>query len=56
MAKPRVRFCFECGRQLWGNRHVVAVLKADGRERVLHKACLKENETDYQKAKGEVVE
>ncbi len=35
--KPRVRFCWECSRQLWGNSHTIMYI--DGEYRVLHKLC-----------------
>lgn len=35
--KPRVRFCWYCGRQLRGN-HFVEV-ERDGHMRILHKTC-----------------
>ena len=35
--KPRVRFCWLCGRKLWGNKHVETFV--DGHIRILHKAC-----------------
>jgi hypothetical protein len=37
--KPRVRFCWHCGRKLWGNHYVEMVI--DGHSRVLHKFCAK---------------
>lgn len=37
MKKPRVRFCWECGRKLWGNHHVI--LNIQGYDRTLHKQC-----------------
>jgi hypothetical protein len=41
MNKPRVRFCWECGRKLYGNHH--AIYKGlDGLERIVHKSCLSE--------------
>jgi len=49
--KPRVRFCWECGRKLWGNGHVSATLKADGHERVMHKGCFEENKADFTEAR-----
>ena len=38
--KPKYRFCWECSRKLWGNRHAVRVI--DGHERILHKCCAKD--------------
>jgi len=35
--KPRVRFCWYCGRQLYGNHH--AEVEIDGYHRILHKSC-----------------
>lgn len=35
--KPRVGFCWECGRKLHGYHHVV--LLVEGHERTLHKLC-----------------
>lgn len=37
--KQRVRFCWECGRNLCGNHHVEIVI--DGHSRILHKQCAK---------------
>ena len=39
MEKPRVKFCWECGRKLYGNHHVL--LKVHGEVRTLHKQCAK---------------
>ena len=36
-SKPRVRFCWECGRQLYGNHH--REIEIDGHKRILHKEC-----------------
>lgn len=35
--KPRVRFCWECGRQLWGNHCIEAMV--NGNHTILHKDC-----------------
>jgi hypothetical protein len=35
--KPRVNFCWECGRKLRGNYHVELVV--DGHKRIVHKQC-----------------
>lgn len=35
--KPRVNFCWLCGRKLWGHNHVETFV--DGHIRILHKAC-----------------
>jgi hypothetical protein len=40
--KPRVRFCFLCGKKLYGNRHLeLSIEKITGDEipRVMHKQC-----------------
>jgi hypothetical protein len=37
--KPRVRFCWECGRKLNGNHFAEMVV--DGYSKVLHKSCAK---------------
>lgn len=37
--KPRVRFCWDCGKKLFGNSHKILVFEADGHERILHKFC-----------------
>ena len=37
MTKMRIRFCWLCGKQLYGNHS--AMLKIDGHLRTLHKAC-----------------
>jgi len=34
---PRVKFCWECGRKLWGNHHVIRLI--EGHPRTLHKSC-----------------
>lgn len=34
---PRVKFCWECGNKLWGNRHVH--MDIDGGDKILHKQC-----------------
>ena len=36
--KPRVKFCWECGRKLRGNHF--AELEAYGQLRILHKECV----------------
>lgn len=38
--KPRVRFCWECGRKLWGNHFVEA--EHHGHKRIFHKQCWKD--------------
>lgn len=38
--KPRVRFCWSCGNELWGN-HFDEVL-TEGHVRIFHKACAEE--------------
>lgn len=35
--KPRIRFCWECGRKLWGNHFVE--IGVDGFLRIMHKSC-----------------
>lgn len=37
--KPRVRFCWECGRKLRGNYFVE--VKFEGHNRIMHKQCWK---------------
>ena len=37
MGKPRVKFCWECGRKLWGNNHVLK--KIHDEVRTLHISC-----------------
>lgn len=37
MKKPRVRFCWECGRKLRGNHFAEQMV--DGHLRILHKDC-----------------
>ena len=51
--KPRVRFCFECGRKLRGNHHVEAALKEDRNQfpKTLHKQCFKDNQDIYREIK-----
>ncbi len=41
MKTPRVRFCWDCGRQLWGKHHFEMVI--DGHQRILHKSCARES-------------
>ena len=39
---PRVRFCWLCGKRLWNNRHLLAVMEeltGDNIERIVHKHC-----------------
>lgn len=50
MKKPRVRFCWECGRKLRGNHH--KELFIDGHWRTLHKQCAKEYKGCPEKPKG----
>lgn len=38
--KPRVRFCWDCGKKLYGNHHTVVIM--NGYEYILHKSCAKE--------------
>jgi hypothetical protein len=40
MKKPRVNFCWECGKKLRGNSY--AELWIDGYTRTLHKSCTKD--------------
>jgi hypothetical protein len=35
--KPRVKFCWECGRKLWGKNFIELVV--GGHPRILHKRC-----------------
>lgn len=35
--KPRIRFCWECSRQLWGNHFIE--LEVEGHKRIMHKSC-----------------
>jgi hypothetical protein len=37
--KPRIRFCWQCGRKLLGNHHEMMLI--DGYEKILHKTCAK---------------
>ena len=37
--KPRVRFCWHCGRQLWGRHHKKILV--DGNETIVHEGCVK---------------
>lgn len=39
--KPRVRFCWHCGRKLRGNHHAV-IIGQDGFDRIVHKSCKEE--------------
>jgi hypothetical protein len=38
--KPRVRFCWHCGKRLWGNHYEER--KIEGHKKILHKKCWKE--------------
>lgn len=42
--KPRVGWCWFCGRRLWGRHHAVVVV--DGHERIAHKDCAKRHEKE----------
>jgi len=35
--KPRVRFCWVCGKQLYGNHFKEVLFKKDGRLKIVHK-------------------
>ncbi len=37
--KPMVKFCWDCGRKLWGKHH--EVMRIDGEDRTLHHFCAK---------------
>jgi hypothetical protein len=39
--KPRVRFCHECGRKLYGNHHVIVKKEGIDHDFILHKDCAK---------------
>lgn len=57
MGKPRARFCWECGLQLYGNHHEEFVF--EGHSRILHKACakkLKNGERSEFSSKAEILE
>ena len=43
--KPRHRVCWECGRKLWGNKHVEMPISevGDGQPRILHISCAEQN-------------
>ena len=43
--KPRVKFCWECGKKLWGNHFVEENI--DGYSRILHKRCKEYRESLY---------
>jgi hypothetical protein len=45
--KPRVRFCWECSKKLYGRHHVEAIRKDDGLPRVLHKFCYEQTKHEY---------
>jgi len=34
---PRVRFCWECGKKLWGNYHIEEMF--EGFLKIFHKDC-----------------
>lgn len=38
---PSVRFCYYCGKKLWGKHHKVLRSSEDGHCRVFHKQCAK---------------
>jgi len=52
--KPRIRFCWLCGRKLRGNHFVETVI--DEHPRIMHKACAKwaerEQAKDLEKERG----
>lgn len=51
MSKPRVRFCWECGKKLRGNHHKVEII--NGEECILHISCAKNRtETHEEYYKG----
>ena len=37
--KPRVRFCWECGKKLYGNHFTTLMI--EDQEKILHKSCAK---------------
>ena len=39
MKKPRVRFCWFCGKQLWGNHHEEIKMPGFEYSVILHKEC-----------------
>lgn len=56
MKEPRSSrgFCWECGKQLWGNK--CSTLKIDGHVRTLHVQCakdIKNGKLDYREQDGE---
>lgn len=38
--KPRARFCWDCGKQLYGNHHM-EIKGRDDNTRIFHKSCAK---------------
>ena len=40
--KRNLPMCWNCGRKLWGSKHVKLRYNGDGHIRVLHKTCAKE--------------
>ncbi len=40
LPKPRVNFCWECGRTLWNQRH--EIMRIYGEDKILHKQCAKD--------------
>lgn len=40
--KPRVYYCWACGKKLWGNHHEEVVFPQDGHARIMHKKCAEE--------------
>lgn len=49
MKKPRVNFCWECGRKLQGRHH--KEIEIHGCKRILHKSCAKIYEKPIQSTK-----
>ena len=45
LPKSRVKFCWYCGRRLWGNHHIEAEI--DGHVRIAHKQCHKKGDDYY---------
>ena len=46
MTKPRVNFCWQCGKKLYGNHHELIVV--DGYEKIVHKICAKALKAGYE--------
>lgn len=45
--KPKVRFCWYCGRQLRGNHYAERKMPFTGQTLIMHKQCAKAFDEEY---------